>query len=271
MKKNKAYILIILLTTIFVFGIAAICNQCIAITPATTVNTSLTADTSINNETTATIAESVETTATIAESVETTTNAKETASEESKSETTELELSVITAETLPVTLNLDVPKVIAEGGYIAQDGTPINAGGCLYAGDNDTNEFIVGFISFDITGLANATIQNSSLTFNVKQKLGNPSFYAAIYISDLFWGAVPISVNSIIVGNYIESVGLPSDGIFTIDNAALRTALQASIDAGRPRFQIAVSLFGGTSDNDNSWDGFEWDQGGITLSITYTP
>ena len=44
-----------------------------------------------------------------------------------------------------------------------------------------------------------------------------------------------------------------------------------AIDSSRTRFQIAVSLFGNTSDNDNSWDGFEWDQSVVTLAVTYTP
>lgn len=38
-----------------------------------------------------------------------------------------------------------------------------------------------------------------------------------------------------------------------------------------PRFQIGVSPSGATSDNDNAWDGIEWDQSGISFNINYIP
>jgi len=173
---------------------------------------------------------------------------------------------------LPAPINMTVSKVAAEGGYVALGGIPINAGGCLYSGDSNTNKYIVGYISFDISGLTNATIQNASLTFNVKKKWGDPSFYTSICVYDTFWGAVPISAGTISVpGTTIQYIPSTTSGNFTVDNATLKNQLQTAISAGHLRFQIGVSPQGSLTNNNNVWDGIEWDQGGIALNITYIP
>ncbi len=85
MKKNKIYMSIALLITVLIFGVAAICNQCGAITTATTATTSTATSTSVSNETTS-AANTSETTA-----AETTsgTTAVETTSGTTAAETTE--------------------------------------------------------------------------------------------------------------------------------------------------------------------------------------
>ena len=160
----------------------------------------------------------------------------------------------------------------AAGGYIAFGGIPINAGVCLYPGDEPTNKWVVGFISFDITVLTNATIQNASLTFNVKNKYGDPSFYTSFCVYASFWGTVPISIATCsLPGTPIQYINSTTDGNFTVNNAALKTKLQAAINAGHPRFQIGVSLQGAVTNSNNSRDGIEWDQSGIALNITFIP
>lgn len=64
MKKNKIYILIGIMTAVLIFSVAAICNQCGAVTPATTATTTTTTATatSISSETTSAIATSETTT-----------------------------------------------------------------------------------------------------------------------------------------------------------------------------------------------------------------
>lgn len=176
------------------------------------------------------------------------------------------------AVTVPAPVNVSVSKVVSEGGYIANGGTPINPGGCLYAGDEGTNKWVVGFVSFDITGLTDATIQNANLTFNVKKKWSDPSFYSSICIYSTYYGAVPISVAAYSAsGTPLFYIGTTGTGTFGSAASAIKTNLQAAINAGRSRFQIGVSPQGTTTDSDNTWDGFEWDQSGITLNITYIP
>jgi hypothetical protein len=173
---------------------------------------------------------------------------------------------------LPAPVNMTVSKVAAEGGYVAYGGVPINAGGCLYAGDEPTNKWIVGYISFDIMGLTNATIQNASMTFHVKQKWGDPSFYPIFLVYETFWGTVPISTATYSLPVHpVQNIASTTDGNFTVNNAALKNLLQAAITAGRPRFQIGVSPSGASTDSDGAWDGIEWDQSGIALNITFIP
>ncbi len=332
MKKNKIYVLIAILTTVLIFGVAAICNQCGAITPATT------ASTSISDETTSAKTTSAATTAK-------TTSAATTAVETIGNRNPDIADIIIPGGTLyvsqqydisasasdqdgdnltyawtvsdgsinnsaanpmkwttpnaagdytiqvkvtdgkggeatkpktvsvspPAILSMDVPKVTAEGGYIAFGGIPINAGGCLFAGDEPTNKWVVGYISFDITGLTNATIQNATMTFNVKQKYNDPSFYASFLVYETYWGTVPISVATYSLPvNQIQHIASTTDGNFTVNNAALKTALQTAINADHPRFQIGLSPTVEITNGNNDWDGIEYDQSGITLNVTYT-
>ncbi len=171
----------------------------------------------------------------------------------------------------PAILSMNVPRVTAEGGYIALGGNPINAGGCLYAGDESTNKWVTGFISYDITGLTGATIQTASLTFHVKQKWGDPSFYTSFCVYDSYWGTIPISVATYsLSGTAIQYINSTTNGNFTVNIAVLKAELQAAINAGHLRFQIGISPQGSITNNNNAWDGIEWDQSGVTLNITYT-
>ena len=342
MKKNKVYILIAILATVLIFGVAATCTQCGGLTPATTATTSTTTGTGTSKETTSAATTAPATTAAA-------TTAAATTSETTAAATTGNRNPVIadiiipggilylnhqydisasasdpdgdsltyawtvsggsinnaaanpmkwtpasagdytiqvkvtdgkggeatklrTVSVSPLLIkSMDVPKVTAEGGYVSWDGTPINVGGCLFAGDDDTNKTIDGFISFDITALTNATIETASLTFHVKNKYGDPSFFSGICVADMYWGTVSISGGTPhLSGTAIQNISSTTDGNFTVDNAALKNALQTAINAGRPRFQIGVGPLGATSDNNNDWDGIEWEQSGITLNITYT-
>ena len=173
---------------------------------------------------------------------------------------------------VPAPVNMTVSKVASEGGYIANGGTPINAGGCLFSGDSPNNMWVVGYISFDISSLAHATIQNASLSFNKKMSYGNWSFFTSFCVYDTYWGTVPISTSTYgLSGVPIEYINSATSGNFVVNNATLRTELQAAIDAGRPRFQIGVSPQGPATNSNGAWDGIEWDQGGIVLNITYLP
>jgi len=173
---------------------------------------------------------------------------------------------------LPVPVNMTVSKVASEGGYIAYGGVPINAGGCLFAGDAPNNNWVVGYISFDISSLAHATIQNASLGFNRKNPYGDWSFFSSFCVYDTYWGTVPISTSTYsLPGEAIEYINSATSGNFVVNNPTLRTKLQAAIDAGHPRFQIGISPQGASTDSNGDWDGIEWDQSGVVLNITYLP
>jgi len=171
---------------------------------------------------------------------------------------------------LPPTLNMNVPRVIAEGGYI-ENGGITNAGGCLYAGDSNNNKNCRGYISFDITGLAGATINSINLTFSIKQKWGNPSFFGPFYINVLEWGAHPIvQADYSLIGLPITHYNSDGDGNLVCNVDLLKTQLQNAINNGKTRFQIRILSTGSSTNNNNQWDGWEYDQSGVNLNVTYT-
>jgi len=57
--------------------------------------------------------------------------------------------------------------------------------------------------------------------------------------------------------------------IFTCNAAALKTQLQSAITAGKSRFQVRLHM-AMLSNSNNTWDGFEYNQGAVNLAVTYT-
>jgi len=79
-------------------------------------------------------------------------------------------------------VNLSVPAVYSEGGYL-ENGGVTNAGGCIFAGDSGANKYCRGYMSYNITALSGATIETAALTFLLKQVYGNPVEHAGSTMS----------------------------------------------------------------------------------------
>ena len=172
----------------------------------------------------------------------------------------------VTVSTPPI-LSADLNKVTAEGGYVEKDGV-INAGGCLYAGDSASNKQVFGFISFDISSLSGKTIQSANAVFSLSQQWGNPlSIFDQLALNELYWGPRAIqNSDAFTAGNVLQLFG---SSTFSCSNAALKTALQNAINAGRPRFQLRIHFTGPLTGNPGAWDGWEYQQSNVKLSITY--
>ena len=166
-------------------------------------------------------------------------------------------------------VSMDLAKVAAEGGYVEKDGR-INAGGCLYAGDTELDKAVKGFISFDISSLAGATIQSANAVFSLSQQWGDPlSIFDGLALNEIYWGPRAIqNSDSTTVGTVLQQFNAST---FSCSNAALKTALQNAINAGRPRFQLRIHFYGPLTGNPGVWDGWEYQQSNVKLSITYTP
>ena len=167
-------------------------------------------------------------------------------------------------------INLSVPAVYSEGGYI-ENGGITNAGGCVFAGDTGANKYARGYMSYNITSLAGATIDTATFTFILKQVYGNPTEHAGSTMSlqIVDYGASPISQASLLLpGTPIYNAAAP---IFSFSGPALKTQLQSAINAGKQRFQLCVGFTAPNFDSDGVWDGWEYDQTGITLNIKYLP
>ncbi|HAJ96063.1 MAG TPA: hypothetical protein DCP02_07510 [Actinobacteria bacterium] len=168
----------------------------------------------------------------------------------------------------PPVFNKDVPHVSSEGGYL-EGGLAVNASGCLYAGDTDNNVNCHGYISYDITELAGATITNTDLTFTLKKKWGDPSFHDPLFIGIIYWGPNPIYAN--LLNTFypvIQEVSSSGSGSFTCTASKLKEELQKAINDGKTRFQITICFSAPYSNNNNDWDGWEYDQDKIVLNVT---
>ena len=126
-------------------------------------------------------------------------------------------------------------------------------------------------MSYDITSLAGATIDTAAFTFILKQVYGNPIEHAGSSISLQIVNYGPNAItqaNLMLPGIPIYNAAAP---IFSFSGVALKTQLQNAINAGKQRFQLCVAFTAPNFDNDGVWDGWEYDQAGVTLNIKYLP
>jgi hypothetical protein len=167
-------------------------------------------------------------------------------------------------------LKMTIPKVTGEGGWLEQNGLIHNLGESFYAGDTDSNKSCRAYISFDISKLAGATINNATITGNIKKVWGDPSNLVSMWIGVLDWGAHPIVLSDYdLTGEPVQSFLTTGNGNFTCNSDDLKIQLQNAITAGKTRFQIRLHMVT-PSNNNNAWDGFEYKQGDLNLAVSYT-
>ena len=167
----------------------------------------------------------------------------------------------------PPQTNLDLPKKTNEGGYLEYGGVTY-PGGNVYAGDSANNKPCVGFISFDITGLAGKTINAATLTLSSAAIQGDPLAYLdSFWINVVDWGAELIVQNDFnLTGIAIQSFTSPN---ITCTADKLKSELQKAINSGKSRFQIRVHFAGPYTDNDSSRDGWEYAQSNVNLNVNF--
>jgi hypothetical protein len=158
-----------------------------------------------------------------------------------------------------------MPKVTSEGGYLEYGGQTF-AGANLYAGDSENNKPCLGFISFNITGIAGKTLNSVNLTFINPSVSGEPMAYLdSFWINVVDWGAEPIVQNDFnLIGIAIQSFISPK---ISCTSDSLKSELQKAINAGKSRFQIRVHFAGPYTDNDSARDGWEYSQANINLNV----
>ena len=244
MKRKKLYIFISILTSIFLFSTAAICNQYAA--PPEEEKTG------IGEE----VAEAAE-----EEIGEEATEEEEETEEESEETIEEKEQ---TSETKsggePQEKNLASTKLrveIYESGCLIRNEEVLHKYDFIqYVGDTSSNNPCKGFISYDITPLAGVTIESVILTLAPFRGCGDPSSFYPISIFVTGWGAEPIirsdfDLSGILVGQFSnENIECTTD--------SLKDELQRSIDDGKNRFQLMFYFTGLETDSDNQWDGWSY-------------
>jgi len=167
----------------------------------------------------------------------------------------------------PVTVYLQ--KVVGEGGTI-EDTVFVNNGGNLYAGDSIHNKYCAGYVSFDISGLSGAKIQNAAVSFICSKGYGDPlSVFDMLCLSEYYWGPRPIDWQDIFF--FSDLITTYTIATFGCDDPALKSAIQENINSGKPRFQLYIHFSGDMTDGDHVADGWEYSQDNIKLKITYIP
>ncbi|MBA7581793.1 hypothetical protein ES708_23704 [subsurface metagenome] len=175
----------------------------------------------------------------------------------------------VTAMLGPPIAAMDVPIVSSEGGYIYKDSL-LWIRSYHMVGDTNTNVACTGFISFDISGLGGAQIETAELSMSaVTGSWGDPSGFVPLWISSVSWEPGPIVLNDFYLsGDPIQNFSTPS---FISDSPKLKLYLQNAINSGRERFQVMMFFTGMATDNDNSFDFWDYQDSNISLYITYTP
>jgi len=176
----------------------------------------------------------------------------------------------VIVEQLELGTNINLPIVEGEGGFIAYNNQVI-LGGNFYTGDYVSNAHCRAFISFDITGLSGATVEDATIYFNNKSIWDDPSFFKVFLIYSVNWTASlelsDYNTFAILISSYPLSTG-PD---FSCGDAKLMTELQQAIDFGRVRFQLMLDINGALTDSDAINDGLLYDISGVNLSVDYTP
>ena len=191
-----------------------------------------------------------------------------TATNSEGSDTDSIELSWGCPEPEPEITEIDVPVVVSEGGYIEWGGIIMQPHDSMFAGDSVSDKYCRGFMSFDITGIAGATVTDVTLTLGPEQVWGDPTFLGSLWIDVVDWGAGPLVMADYNIGYVgIESFNDPD---ITCTHSKLKAELQKAIDDGKSRFRIRIRFTTQATDSDNQWDGWDYLINEAILKVAFT-
>ena len=287
MKKNKLFIFLPIITTILIFGLAATCNLCgapisIGETDSTkdtileknvtdnSMQSEDTSDTSASGSQGEVIGDSTEDTGEESEIVDNDENQNQPQDEGEHSFAEEVEPEIVTPEIQETEFFLPVVENECGVLYLGHGMTPGRAPG---AGDSWNDKSEMGFISFDISMLSDATINEAILEMDGGIH-GDPSFFNKFWINSIYWGPISISdvSSDILKGEGIIIEDYPSDGSCDINcsNPKLKEEIQKYINESKPRFQLRIHFSGPYTDSDGADDEWYYLFDNIKLKIIYT-
>jgi len=167
----------------------------------------------------------------------------------------------------PSIKTVDIPFVnTAESGYI-EEGLMVYNNFSIFAGDTLNDNMVRGYISYDITGLADTVIIDVSLSFEASQVIGAPSFMN-LWVGVTEWGPGPLVISDYdLTGVGIESFNTPS---FICSAEKLKTELQKAIDSGKTRFQVRIHFAKNIPDGDGLWDGWTYEKDEVRFIVVYS-
>ena len=147
---------------------------------------------------------------------------------------------------------VDIPFVRSECGNII--GGIAGDDPVIYPGDNGENDLEVrGFMSFDTSGLAGATVIESKISATADALFGTPfDTYGPLIIKAVYWGSRAFTpADYDLSGVELKSVTKKN---FGIQNKNLKEDLQRAIDSGSGRYQLIFYFEMSGTDGDGQAD-----------------
>ncbi len=266
MKKNKIYIILVILAIISLLSFAALCNPNEAVNdnPIDESDDEEVAadqtDTTSTEDTTGKEGEEANQEDTIEEE-------EETVEEIEEMEDLEEEETIVQAVEQTVELSVE----IYECGYLIENEEVLHKYDFVqYAGDTENNNHCKGFISYNLSPLLGMTVNSAIFRLSPFVEQGNPSSFYPISFYAAEWGQRPIlSSDFNLSGTLFHQSNTEDIDCTSID---LKNELQLAINNGKSRFQIIFYFTGVESDNDNEWDGWTYSaQANGQLIVNYIP
>lgn len=175
---------------------------------------------------------------------------------------------------------LRLSPVVSQSGRIIKD-HKVDSGMCIFVGDDNTNRIVRGFIFFDISALEGISIKTAELRLAEPETWGNPSFMhgsvgrTGLRINAANWGDrgdAPLELEhfnlpgSTFAGYTDYDITHYSEVSVQYD---LAHHLQTGINSSFSRFLIRLMFSSETSNNNDQWDGVEYQLDTISLYVTF--
>ncbi|MGM0651925.1 MAG: Ig-like domain-containing protein [Bacillota bacterium] len=171
-----------------------------------------------------------------------------------------------TVEILPVAT---LSPIETETGFIVKDQVAYSDEE-VFVGDFETNAICRGYISFDITGLENATVHSVELCLPGANIFGSPDEEEhGLWIGVVNWGNRPLELSDYNLTGIGINTYTSYDVGYCEDDAKLIGELQSYIDDGSERFQIRLHFSKEVTDDDDALDGVMYFPSDILLKVFY--
>jgi len=161
----------------------------------------------------------------------------------------------------------EIPFVSSECGNVI--GGTAYSDPVIYPGDNGSEDLEVrGFVSFDISGLAGATVVEADISVNADNLFGTPfNTYGPLLTKAVYWGPRGITPSDYDLDG-VELRNVTSKN-FGIQNQNLKEDLQRAIDSGSGRYQLMFYFEMNGTDGDGEADNITYYLDQMVFTVTY--
>ncbi len=139
----------------------------------------------------------------------------------------------------------------------------------IYVGDNEFDNEIRGFISFDISKLLGTTIESAKISGKSSIISGTPfKTYGPLIIKAVYWGPRQVTPGDFNLDG-VEIVNLLAAN-FGKSPGVLKNDLQNVVNSNINRYQLCLYFEMSQTDGDGKADYVLYDLSDISLNVTYT-